>query len=43
MMAAAYWITGMTLTSGAYSDLNLCFFFLCGLLLNVSEKGFEND
>ncbi|MEW6210515.1 MAG: O-antigen ligase family protein [Acidobacteriota bacterium] len=45
MVVAAYWITGMTLTSGAYSDLNLCFFFLCGLLLNVSrrdKKGFEN-
>lgn len=28
----AYWITGLTLTSGYYSDLNLCFFFLTGVL-----------
>lgn len=31
-IAAAYTIVGLTLTSGAYSDLNLCFFFLIGLL-----------
>lgn len=46
MMVAAYWITGMTLTSGAYSDLNLCFFFLGGLLLNIScrnQKGSQTD
>jgi O-antigen ligase len=45
MMVAAYLITGLTLTAGAYSDLNLCFFFLGGLLLNIScrdKKGFEN-
>jgi O-antigen ligase len=29
---AAYWIPGLVLASGAYSDLNLCFFFLLGLL-----------
>ena len=31
-LLAAYWIPGLTLTSGAYSDLNLCFFFLLGVL-----------
>jgi O-antigen ligase len=31
-IVVAYWITGLTLTSGLYSDLNLYFFFLCGLL-----------
>lgn len=29
---AAYWIPGLTLSSGMYSDLNLYFFFLMGLL-----------
>lgn len=28
----AYWIPGLTLSSGYYSDLNLCFFFLAGTL-----------
>ncbi len=28
----AYWIPGLTLSSGYYSDLNLCFFFLTGAL-----------
>jgi O-antigen ligase len=36
---AAYWITGLTLASGAYSDLNLYFFFMSGLLLNVAATG----
>ncbi len=36
-LLAAYLMTGATLTSGAYSDLNLCFFFLSGLLLNISS------
>jgi O-antigen ligase len=31
-LVVAYWITGLTLTSGLYSDLNLYFFFLAGLL-----------
>ncbi|MEK6299749.1 MAG: O-antigen ligase family protein [Acidobacteriota bacterium] len=31
-LVVAYWITGLTLTSGLYSDLNLYFFFLLGLL-----------
>lgn len=35
-IAVAYWIPGLTLASGAYSDLNLYFFFLLGLLLNAS-------
>lgn len=35
----AYWIPGLTLTSGAYSDLNLYFFFLLGLLSTRSEQG----
>lgn len=28
----AYWIPGLALASGEYSDLNLCFFFLLGAL-----------
>jgi O-antigen ligase len=28
----AYWIPGLTLSIGYYSDLNLCFFFLVGAL-----------
>jgi O-antigen ligase len=31
-LLAAYWIPGLTLTSGYYSDANLCFFFLAGVL-----------
>ncbi|HJQ69882.1 MAG TPA: hypothetical protein VKA70_12965 [Blastocatellia bacterium] len=34
-LAVAYWMPGLTLTSGMYSDLNLYFFFLLGLLANV--------
>jgi O-antigen ligase len=33
-LVVAYWIPGFTLTSGYYSDLNLCFFFLVGALAN---------
>jgi hypothetical protein len=33
-LLVAYWIPGLTLTSGLYSDLNLYFFFLLGLLSN---------
>ena len=29
-IVVAYWITGLTLASGNYSDLNLCFLFLLG-------------
>ncbi len=36
-LVVAYWIPGLTLTSGIYSDLNLYFFFLLGLLLNISR------
>ena len=32
----AYWIHGLTLSSGYYSDTNLYFFFLLGLLSNKS-------
>jgi hypothetical protein len=39
--AVAYWVPGLTLTSGAYSDLNLYFFFMIGLLLNLSKGGTE--
>jgi hypothetical protein len=35
-LIAAYWIPGLTLASGYYSDLNLYFFFMLGLLLNES-------
>lgn len=38
-IATGYWITGLTLTSGAYSDLNLYFFFILGLLLTACEGG----
>jgi O-antigen ligase len=31
-LVAAYWISGLTLTTGYYSDLNLCFLFLAGVL-----------
>ncbi|HYP28402.1 MAG TPA: O-antigen ligase family protein [Blastocatellia bacterium] len=40
-IASAYSISGLTLTSGAYSDLNLYFFFLLGLLLSASKGGRE--
>ena len=33
-LAVAYFLPGLTLTSGVYSDLNLYFFFLLGLLAN---------
>jgi hypothetical protein len=33
-LVAAYWIPGLTLTSGYYADLNLYFFFLVGVLAN---------
>jgi hypothetical protein len=41
MLIVAYVIPGLALTSGSYSDLNLCFFFLAGLLagrFSVEEK-----
>ncbi|HXG65974.1 MAG TPA: O-antigen ligase family protein [Blastocatellia bacterium] len=38
-LLAAYWIPGLTLASGVYSDLNLYFFFLLGLLLNIACSG----
>ncbi|HLF84479.1 MAG TPA: O-antigen ligase family protein [Blastocatellia bacterium] len=31
-LVVAYWIPGLTLASGYYSDLNLCFLFLLGAL-----------
>ncbi|HEX5735662.1 MAG TPA: hypothetical protein VF131_22735 [Blastocatellia bacterium] len=37
-IVVAYWLPGMTLTSGIYSDLNLYFFFLLGLLANIFHK-----
>ena len=37
-IATAYSIPGLTLASGAYSDLNLYFFFMIGLLLNISNS-----
>jgi len=33
-LVVAYWIPGLTLASGYYSDLNLCFLFLLGALSN---------
>ena len=35
-MFVAYWLPGLTLASGYYSDTNLYFFFLLGLLSNES-------
>jgi O-antigen ligase len=35
-LAIAYWIPGLTLSSGYYSDLNLYFFFMLGILSNKS-------
>ena len=37
-LLVAYWIPGLTLSSGYYSDLNLYFFFLAGALLNRSSR-----
>jgi len=37
-LAVAYWLPGLTLTSGIYSDLSLYFFFLLGLLANIFQK-----
>jgi O-antigen ligase len=37
-IAAVYSIPGLTLASGAYSDLNLYFFFMIGLLLNICQR-----
>src|SRR5215471_2781543 len=41
VLMAAYWIPGLELTSGMYSELNLYFFFLLGLifpLLSLEEQ-----
>ena len=40
-LVVAYWITGLTLTSGVYSDLNLYFLFLAGVLSKRFEKSAE--
>lgn len=37
-LLVAYWIPGLTLSSGYYSDLNLYFFFLAGALLNRPSR-----
>jgi len=37
-LAVAYWLPGLTLTIGMYSDLNLYLFFLLGLLANIIYK-----
>ncbi|MCI0488097.1 MAG: hypothetical protein L0229_16030, partial [Blastocatellia bacterium] len=37
-LVVVYSIPGLTLASGAYSDLNLYFFFMTGLLLNISQS-----
>jgi len=41
-LVTAYWIPGLALTSGAYSDLNLYFFFLLGLLSRRMTNGFSS-
>jgi hypothetical protein len=38
-LAAAYWIPGLTLSSGVYSELNLYLFFLLGLLARTFSSG----
>ncbi|HEU4386883.1 MAG TPA: O-antigen ligase family protein [Blastocatellia bacterium] len=39
-LLAGYWVAGLGLVSGIYSDLNLYFFFLLGLLSgSMSDKG----
>ena len=38
-LVVAYWIPGLTLTSGYYSDLNLYFLFLVGVLARYSFPG----
>jgi hypothetical protein len=35
-IVAAYWIPGLTLASGYYSDLNFYLFFMLGVLSNKS-------
>ncbi|MEW6735029.1 MAG: O-antigen ligase family protein [Acidobacteriota bacterium] len=42
-LIAAYGGVGLTLTSGYYSDLNLIFFFLLGILLNCGWEGEIRD
>ena len=39
----AYWLPGLTLASGYYSDVNLYFFFLMGLLSNPSLTADSHD
>ena len=40
-LVVAYWITGLTLTSGYYSDLNLYFLFLLGALSTEFSGGYN--
>ena len=43
-IVTAYWIPGLSLSSGVYSDLNLYFFFLIGLLSNrFSSEAEESE
>lgn len=44
-LVVAYWIPGLTLASGYYGDLNLCFFFLAGVLSNQfpNSRSFDFD
>jgi hypothetical protein len=35
VLTTAYLVHGLTLTSGWYSDLNLYYFFMVGLLANI--------
>jgi hypothetical protein len=41
-LLVAYWLAGLTLASGYYSDLNLYFFFLLGLLSNEEIRHKSN-
>lgn len=43
VLIVAYWLPGLTLASAYYSDLNLCFFFLLGILsTQFSKSRFES-
>jgi O-antigen ligase len=39
VLIAAYWIPGLELTSGMYSELNLYFFFLLGMIFPLLSLG----
>lgn len=42
-LMAAYWIPGLTLVSGAYSDLNLYYFFFLAILWRLMTDGTDES